>query len=110
LEDDATNPQNSARGGYVSFVARLWVGEDGKLIRGMIEDVHTGTRMALDLSELVTFLQASLAHSPQGEQDLLEEGEGGVNEELLNEEGGEEPQALPDRPKTQRKDEEGENI
>jgi hypothetical protein len=45
-------------------VAHFWVGDNGRLIRGTIEDAHTGTRLALDLSEIVAFLQASLAHSP----------------------------------------------
>jgi len=65
LNEDATNPQSSASGGYVSFVAHIWVGEHGKLIRGTIEDAHTGTRLALDLSEVVAFLKASLMHSPE---------------------------------------------
>jgi len=46
-------------------VAHIWVGENGKLVRGTIEDAHTGTRLALDLSEVVAFLQASLMHSPE---------------------------------------------
>jgi hypothetical protein len=53
LNNDAANPQSPAPGGYVSFVAHLWVGDDGKLIRGTIEDVHTGKRLVLDLSELI---------------------------------------------------------
>jgi hypothetical protein len=65
LNNDATNPQSRASGGYVSFVAHIWVGENGKLMRGTIEDAHTGTRLALDLSEVVAFLQASLIHSPE---------------------------------------------
>ncbi len=77
LNNDAANPQSLVSGGYVSFVAHLWVGNDGKLIRGTIEDVHTGKRLALDLSELVAFLQTSLAYSPgqanQGEKERNEE-------------------------------------
>ncbi len=73
MNDDATNSQSSARGGYISFVAHLWVGEDGKLIRGTVEDAHTGTRLAVDLSEVLAFLQASLAHSPgQTTQDVAQ--------------------------------------
>ena len=75
MNNDATNPQSSASGGYVSFVAHIWVGENGKLIRGTIEDVHTGTQLALDLSEVVAFLQASLANSPEQEWNLQKEDE-----------------------------------
>jgi len=71
LSNDATNPPSSAPGGYVSFVAHFWVGDNGRLIRGTIEDAHTGARLALDLSEVLAFLQASLAHSPgQTTQDV----------------------------------------
>jgi hypothetical protein len=91
LNDDATNPQSSAHDGYISFVARLWVGEDGKLIRGTIEDVHTGTQLALDLSELVGFLQTSLAHSPEQALDLRYEGVEDVNQERPNESEGRDP-------------------
>lgn len=66
-------------------MAHLWVGDNGKLIRGTIEDVHTGTRLALDLSELVAFLQKSLAHSPGQTWDLQKEGEEDMNEERPNE-------------------------
>ena len=89
MNNDATNPQSSASGGYVSFVAHIWVGENGKLIRGTIEDAHTGTRLALDLSEVVAFLQASLAHSPGQVGNLQNEGEVGKNEESLSERSGE---------------------
>ncbi len=52
-------------------MAHFWVGDNGRLIRGTIEDAHTGTRLALDLSEVLAFLQASLAHSPgQATQDV----------------------------------------
>src|SRR5207247_7749424 len=70
MSTDATNPPSSAPGGYVSFVAHFWMGDNGRLIRGTIEDAHTGTRLALDLSEVLAFLQASLAHAPgQATQD-----------------------------------------
>ena len=81
MNNDATNPQSPAQGGYVSFVAHIWVGDDGKLIRGTIEDAHTGTRLALDLSEVVAFLQASLAHSPGQSGSQLNEGVKDKNEE-----------------------------
>jgi hypothetical protein len=72
LSNDATNPSPSATSGYVSFVAHFWVGDNGRLIRGTIEDAHTGNRLALDLSEVLAFLQASLAHSPgQTLQDVV---------------------------------------
>jgi hypothetical protein len=88
LSNDATDPKSSASDGYVSFVAHLWVAENGKLIRGTIEDVHTGARLALDLSELVAFLQTSLAHSPGQGRDLQKEGEEDMNEERPNERVG----------------------
>src|SRR5437588_11823918 len=91
MSNDATNPQASESGGYVSFVAHIWVGENGKLIRGTIEDAHTGTRLALDLSELVAFLQTSLAHSPRQAGDLQKEGEEDRNQERPNERYGEGP-------------------
>ena len=66
-------------------MAHIWVGDDGKLIRGTIEDVHTGKRLALDFSELVAFLQTSLAHSP-GQANQEEEER---NEEQPRERSGE---------------------
>ena len=84
MSDDAATPQPSASDGYVSLVAHIWVGENGKLIRGTIEDVHTGSRMALDLSELVAFLQASLVHSPQQAWNLQKESEEDRNQERPN--------------------------
>lgn len=91
MSDDTVAPQPSASDGYVSLVAHIWVGENGKLIRGTIEDVHTGTRLALDLSELVAFLQASLAHSPGHASDAQYEGEEGMTEEQQRERPGEGP-------------------
>ncbi len=61
-------------------MAHIWVGENGKLIRGTIEDAHTGTRLALDLSEVVAFLQASLAHSPEQAWNLQNEDEADIHE------------------------------
>lgn len=91
MSDDALTPQSSASDGYVSLVARIWVRENGKLIRGTIEDVHTRTRLALDLSELVAFLQASLAHSPGQAWDAQHEGEEEMAEEQQSERPEEEP-------------------
>jgi hypothetical protein len=85
LKNEATNPQSHAPGGYVSFVAHIWVGDDGKLIRGTIEDAHTGTRLALDLSEVVAFLQSSLAHAPGQAGSQLNEGVKGKKEERQSE-------------------------
>ena len=85
MNSGATNPQSSAPGGYVSFVAHIWVGDDGKLIRGTIEDAHTGKRLALDLSELVAFLQTSLAHSPGQTNPGEEEGNEGQPRERSGE-------------------------
>jgi hypothetical protein len=91
LSNDATNPQASAPDGYVSFVAHIWVGENGKLIRGTIEDAHTGTRLSLDLSEIVAFLQGSLAHSPGQASSSQSEGKSNRNEELPDERAGDGP-------------------
>lgn len=85
MSDDRETPQSLVSNGYVSLVAHLWVGENGKLIRGTIEDAHTGTRLALDLSELVAFLQTSLAHSPGQAWDGQNEGEKGMTEEQQSE-------------------------
>jgi hypothetical protein len=85
MSDDKETPQSLASNGYVSLVAHIWVGENGKFIRGTIEDVHTGTRLALDLSELVMFLQTSLAHSPGQASGNQDEGVGGTSEEQQRE-------------------------
>ena len=83
MDNDAPNPQSSAPGGYISFVTHIWVGDNGKLIRGTIEDTHTGTRLALDLSELVAFLRTSLMYSPGQAQSSQNQGEEGRDEEPL---------------------------
>lgn len=86
LNNDSTNPPSSASGGYVSFVVHIWVEESGKIIRGTIEDAHTGTWLALDLSEIVAFLQTSLVHSPgqpfslHDKVDMHGRAEGGLND------------------------------
>lgn len=72
-------------------MAHIWVGENGKLIRGTIEDAHTGTRLALDLSEVVAFLQASLAHSPEQVWSPQSEGSEDISEERPGEGSGEGP-------------------
>ncbi len=91
MSHDATNLQASESDGYVSFVAHMWVGGNGKLIRGTIEDVHTGTRLALDLSELVAFLQTSLANSPGHALDLQQERVEDRSQEWPNERIGRDP-------------------
>jgi hypothetical protein len=85
MSNDADPPPSSTSDGYVSLVAHIWVGENGKLIRGTIEDAHTGARLALDLSELVAFLQASLAHSPGHVWNEQDEGEVSMHGELPGE-------------------------
>ena len=58
---DPAAPPPEPNDGYIALLARFWVGKDGKLVRGWIEDAHTGQRLALDLSRLVDFVSASLA-------------------------------------------------
>lgn len=63
-------------------MVHIWVDNDGKLIRGTIEDVHTGTRLAIDVSALAALLQESLKHghmwnAPE-EDGMSEEGPGGI--------------------------------
>ncbi len=70
-------------------MAHIWVGDNGKLIRGTIEDAHTGTRLALDLSEVIAFLQASLANAPGQAWNLQIEGSEGMSEERPGEGSGE---------------------
>lgn len=75
MNSDEMDPQSSTSDGYISFVAHIWVGDDGELIRGTIEDAHTGARLAIDLSELVAFLKASLVHSPGQAWNMPTEGD-----------------------------------
>ena len=66
-------------------MAHIWVDNDGKLIRGTIEDAHTGTRLAIDISALAALLRESLAHTrawnTQEEQDSSEKGPEEIPEE-----------------------------
>jgi len=79
LGEEITNPQPPAPGRYISLVVRVWMGDDGELLRGTIEDAHTGKRLAIDLSALAALLQESLAHAPgqlgnaQDEEEMTEE-------------------------------------
>jgi hypothetical protein len=61
LNEDTTDSQSSASGGYISLVVHIWVGDDGRVIRGTIEDAHTGAQLAVDFSALAALLQDSLA-------------------------------------------------
>jgi hypothetical protein len=75
LSEDATKSQPPASGRYLSLVVRLWVGEEGALLRGTIEDAHTGKRLAIDISTLATLLRESLAQAPGDERNAQDEGE-----------------------------------
>ncbi len=55
--------------GYLTYLARLWVSDDGTRIRGRLEDVHTGEQVSLDLSSLIALVRASLRHLEGGEID-----------------------------------------
>ncbi len=79
LSEDTTNSQPLAPGRYLSLVVHLWVGEHGELLRGTIEDAHTGKRLAIDISALAALLRESLAQAPgqvgnaQDEREMTEE-------------------------------------
>ena len=88
MSEDITNPQSQARGRYLSLVVHIWVGEDGELLRGTIEDAHTGKRLAIDLSALAALLRASLAHAP-GQEANAQDGEGISEERTENSSAGE---------------------
>ena len=57
LNEDTSDSQSPASGGYISLVAHIWVGDDGRVIRGTIEDAHTGAQLAVDFSALAALLQ-----------------------------------------------------
>jgi hypothetical protein len=79
LGEEIIDSQPPAPGRYLSLVVRIWVTDDGELLRGTIEDAHTGKRLAVDISALAALLRESLAHAPgepgnaQDEGDLTEE-------------------------------------
>jgi hypothetical protein len=81
LSEDITKPQPLAPGRYLSLVVHVWVGDHGEIIRGTIEDAHTGKRLAIDLSALAALLQDSLAHAPGPVGNAQDEGE--MTEERL---------------------------
>ncbi len=61
MNEVTADSQSLASGGYISLVVHIWVGDDGRVIRGTIEDVHTGAQLAMDFSALAALLQESLA-------------------------------------------------
>ncbi len=75
LSEDGTKPPPPAPGRYLSLVVRLWVGEDGELLRGTIADAHTGKRLAIDISALAALLRESLAQAPGRAGNAPDEGE-----------------------------------
>jgi hypothetical protein len=75
LSEDITKPHSLVSGDYISLVVHIWVGEDGELLRGIIEDAHTGNRLAIDLSALAALLRESLAQAPGHEANAQDEGE-----------------------------------
>jgi hypothetical protein len=79
LREDTTNPHPLAPGRYLSLVVHLWVGDDGELLRGTIEDAHTGKRLAIDISALAALLRQSLEHAPG--QEAHAQDKGGMSEE-----------------------------
>jgi hypothetical protein len=91
LINDATNSQSPVPDGYVSLVAHIWVGDNGKLIRGTIEDVHTGAQLAIDLSELAALLRTSLEHTPGHVPDTQKEEAEDMPTELSGKTPGEVP-------------------
>ncbi len=75
MSEDTANPQPLIPGRYLSLVVHVWVSDAGELIRGTIEDAHTGKRLAIDISALVALLRESLAHAPGHEGNAQDEGE-----------------------------------
>jgi hypothetical protein len=75
LSEDTTNPHPLAPGGYISLVVHIWVGDDGELLRGTIEDAHTGKRLAIDISALAALLLQSLVNAPGQVGNAQDEGE-----------------------------------
>ena len=75
MSEDATNLQPPAGGRYLSLVVHIWVGDDGELLRGTIEDAHTGKRLAIDISALAALLRESLENAPGHEGNAQDGGE-----------------------------------
>ena len=74
LSEDATKPHPQVAGGYISLVVHIWMGDDGELLRGIVEDAHTGRQLAIDLSALAALLRESLAHAPGQAGNAQDEG------------------------------------
>ena|SRR2546426_12484528 len=74
LSEDTTNPRPLTPGRYLSLVVHIWVGEHGELLRGTIEDAHTGKRLAIDLSALAALLRQSLEQAPGQEANAQDGG------------------------------------
>ena len=74
LSEDTKNPQPLASDGYISLVVHIWVGDNGELLRGTIEDAHAGKRLAIDLSALAALLRESLAQAPGQEASAQDDG------------------------------------
>ena len=75
MSEDTPTPQALAPGGYISLVVHIWVGDEGELLRGTIEDAHTGKRLAIDISALAALLLESLANAPGQVGNAQDEGE-----------------------------------
>jgi hypothetical protein len=63
LNKDTPDSRPKPSGGYISLIAHIWVGDDGNVIRGTIEDAHTGVRLAVDFSAFAALLQKSLVQA-----------------------------------------------
>ena len=74
MSEDTKSTPPLAPGRYLSLVVHLWVGEDGELLRGTIEDAHTGKRLAINLSALAVLLRESLEQAPGQEGKAQDEG------------------------------------
>ena len=74
MSEDTTHPRPQAPGRYLSLVVHIWVGKNGELLRGTIEDAHTGKRLPIDLSALAALLRESLAQAP-GQEGNTQDGE-----------------------------------
>lgn len=75
MSKDTANPQPLIPGRYLSLVVHIWVSDAGELIRGTIEDAHTGKRLAIDLSAFAALLRESLTNAPGQVGNTQDEGE-----------------------------------
>ena len=54
---------------YSSFIVRIWVGEDGRMVRGYVQ--HVATQEAahfVDISKMLAFIEAHLQPTNQLDQ------------------------------------------